>query len=146
MQTLSTEKDSQTYQHVQIDYNDITSMTRELEHHNVHTIISAIGLVSDETSQSQLNLIEAAENAATAQRFIPSEFSFIQTAECVYQLDPFFAVWTKSVRFTIQSPLHRPKYPVLARCSKPSEIKQLKVYPGDPGFLHGLLGNAARPH
>lgn len=67
-------------------------MARELEHHNVHTVISAIGLVSDETSQSQLNLIKAAEKATTTQRFIPSEFSFIQTAECVYQLDPFFAI------------------------------------------------------
>lgn len=57
------------------------AMTRELEHHDIHTIISTIGLVSDETSQSQLNLIEAAEKSTTTQRFIPSEFSFIQTAE-----------------------------------------------------------------
>lgn len=56
-------------------------MTAELERHNVHTIISAIGLVSDETSQSQLNLIEAAELSSSTKRFIPSEFSFIQTPE-----------------------------------------------------------------
>lgn len=58
-------------------------MTTELERHNVHTIISAIGLVSDETSQSQLNLIEAAESSSSTKRFVPSEFSFIQTSEYV---------------------------------------------------------------
>lgn len=56
-------------------------MTAELERYNVHTIISAIGLVSNETSQSQLNLIEAAEKSSSTQRFIPSEYSFIQTPE-----------------------------------------------------------------
>lgn len=56
-------------------------MARVLERHNIHTIISAIGLVSDETSQSQLNLIEAAEKSESTKRFIPSEYSFIQTTE-----------------------------------------------------------------
>lgn len=55
------------------------SMAGMLESHNIHTIISTIGLISEETSQSQLNLIEAAEQSSTTQRFIPSEFSFIQT-------------------------------------------------------------------
>lgn len=68
-------------QHVQIDYSDIPFMTVALERHNVHTIISAIGLVSDVTSQSQLNLIEAAERSSSTKRFIPSEYSFIQTPE-----------------------------------------------------------------
>jgi hypothetical protein len=56
-------------------------MVNELEQHKIHTIISAIGLVSDETSQSQLNLIEAAEKSVLTKRFIPSEYSFIQTAK-----------------------------------------------------------------
>jgi hypothetical protein len=73
----------QKAQHVQLDYDDIASMSTELERHNIHTIISAIGLVSDESSQSQLNLIEAAEKAKCTERFIPSEYSFIQTAEYV---------------------------------------------------------------
>lgn len=54
-------------------------MARMLEGHNVDTIITTIGLISEKTSQSQLNLIEAAELSPTTQRFIPSEFSFIQT-------------------------------------------------------------------
>lgn len=68
-------------QHVPIDYSDIPSMTAELERHNVHTIISAIGLDPDETSQSQLKLIEAAVASTSTKPFIPSEFSFIQTPE-----------------------------------------------------------------
>lgn len=66
---------------MKIDYNDIASMTKELERHNVHTVISTVGLLSDEASQSQINLIDAAEKSSVTERFIPSEFSFIQTKE-----------------------------------------------------------------
>jgi hypothetical protein len=72
---------SQNVQNVQINYHDIPSMAHELEQHKIHTIISTIGLVSDETSQSQLNLIEAAKKSVSTKRFIPSEYSFIQTAK-----------------------------------------------------------------
>lgn len=72
---------SARFQRVQVDYDDIPAMTRMLEELKVDTIISAIGLVSDEISQSQLNLIEAADKSSATKRFIPSEFSFIQTPE-----------------------------------------------------------------
>ncbi|KAJ6104406.1 hypothetical protein N7523_010726 [Penicillium sp. IBT 18751x] len=77
---------------VQIDYNDITSMTKELERHNVHTIISALGLISDAASQSQLNLIDAAEKSSATKRFIPSEYSFIQTPDLL-PIDPSIQWW-----------------------------------------------------
>ncbi|KAK4862387.1 hypothetical protein LT330_002520 [Penicillium expansum] len=83
---------SQNIQIVQINYDDIPSMARVLEQHNIHTIISAIGLVSDETSQSQLNLIEAAEASASTKRFIPSEYSFVQTPELL-PIDPSIQYW-----------------------------------------------------
>ncbi|OQD64471.1 hypothetical protein PENPOL_c007G08988 [Penicillium polonicum] len=83
---------SQNIQNVQINYEDIPSMARVLERHNVHTIVSAIGLVSDETSQSQLNLIEAAEKSASTKRFIPSEYSFVQTTELL-PIDPSIQYW-----------------------------------------------------
>ncbi|KAJ5696520.1 hypothetical protein N7536_006932 [Penicillium majusculum] len=83
---------SQKIQNVQINYEDIPSMACVLERHNIHTIISAIGLVSDETSQSQLNLIEAAEKSASTKRFIPSEYSFIQTTELL-PIDPSIQYW-----------------------------------------------------
>ncbi|KAJ5675665.1 hypothetical protein N7462_008562 [Penicillium macrosclerotiorum] len=77
---------------VLIDYNDLLSMTRTLEHHNVHTVISAISIISDETSLAQLNLIEAAEMSSMTQRFIPSEYSFIQTPELLH-IDPSIQYW-----------------------------------------------------
>ncbi|KAJ5473381.1 hypothetical protein N7475_002947 [Penicillium sp. IBT 31633x] len=84
--------DSEKVQILQINYDDIPSMAHELERHNIHTIISAIGLVSDETSQSQLNLIEAAEKSASTKRFIPSEYSFVQTPELL-PIDPSIQYW-----------------------------------------------------
>ncbi|KAJ5128668.1 hypothetical protein N7526_006834 [Penicillium atrosanguineum] len=77
---------------VQIDYNDIASMTKELERYNVHTIISAIGLISDAASQSQINLIDAAEKSSATERFIPSEYSFIQTPDLL-PVDPSIKWW-----------------------------------------------------
>ncbi|KAJ5949581.1 hypothetical protein N7454_001165 [Penicillium verhagenii] len=77
---------------VQIDYDDVASIAKTLDAHNVHTIISAIGLVSDETSQSQLNLIDAAELSTATRRFIPSEYSFIQTADLLL-IDPSIKFW-----------------------------------------------------
>lgn len=75
------ETSPQKIQHVQVNYDDVPAMGHELEQHKIHTIISAIGLVSDETSRSQLNLIEAAEKSAPTKKFIPSEYSFIQTTQ-----------------------------------------------------------------
>ncbi|OQE39051.1 hypothetical protein PENCOP_c007G02323 [Penicillium coprophilum] len=83
---------SQNIQNVQINYDDIPSMAHELERHDVHTIISTIGLTSDETSQSQLNLIEAAEKSRSTKRFIPSEYSFVQTPELL-QIDASIQYW-----------------------------------------------------
>ncbi|CAG7925480.1 unnamed protein product [Penicillium olsonii] len=83
---------SSKVRNVQIKYDDIASMTQELERHNIHTIISAIGLVSDETCRSQLNLIEAAERSTSTKRFIPSEYSFVQTANLL-SIDPSIQWW-----------------------------------------------------
>ncbi|CAG8297419.1 unnamed protein product [Penicillium salamii] len=86
------EDTSSRVRNVQIKYDDIASMTQELERHNIHTLISAIGLVSEETSQSQLNLIEAADKSASTKRFIPSEYSFIQTSDLL-SIDPSIQWW-----------------------------------------------------
>ncbi|EAW14289.1 uncharacterized protein ACLA_073240 [Aspergillus clavatus NRRL 1] len=79
-------------QHVKVDYNDITSLIQTLEQHAIHTIISAIGIFDDSTSQSQLNLIHAAEKSTTTKRFIPSEYSFIQTKDLL-PIDPSIQHW-----------------------------------------------------
>ncbi|KAB8259549.1 hypothetical protein BDV32DRAFT_124350 [Aspergillus pseudonomiae] len=92
---------------VQVDYSDTTALVRILDHHEVHTIISAIGIISDETSQSQLALINAAAQSSATKRFIPSEYSFIQT-EDLLAIDPSIKYWlaaadllkTTSLQFT----------------------------------------------
>jgi hypothetical protein len=68
---------------VQVIYDDITSLTQTLVQYDVHTVISAIGILSDETAESQLNLIEAADRSPATKRFMPSEYSFIQTKKYV---------------------------------------------------------------
>ncbi|KAJ5156757.1 hypothetical protein N7492_009560 [Penicillium capsulatum] len=78
-------------QQVQINYEDIPSATRALERHNVHTIISAIGLVSEDTSQSQLNLIEAAEQSKTTERFIPTDP--LSSLQSLLHIDPSIKWW-----------------------------------------------------
>jgi phosphoserine aminotransferase len=71
---------------VEVDYANIPSLTQILNEHKIHTIISAISLYGEEDSEAQLNLIWAAEDAAETRRFIPSEYSFIQTVEYVRAL------------------------------------------------------------
>ncbi|KAK5788568.1 hypothetical protein VI817_009526 [Penicillium citrinum] len=87
-----------------VDYDDISAMTKQLEQHNVHTVISAIGLISEETSRSQLNLIEAADKSKSTARFIPSEFSFIQT-EDLLAVDPSIKFWLNAVELLKASSL-----------------------------------------
>ncbi|KAL4990184.1 pyridoxal phosphate-dependent transferase [Aspergillus falconensis] len=66
---------------VEVDYTNIASLTQILNEHKVRTIISAISLYGAKDSQAQLNLIRAAEDAAETRRFIPSEYSFVQTED-----------------------------------------------------------------
>ncbi|KAL4921382.1 pyridoxal phosphate-dependent transferase [Aspergillus aurantiobrunneus] len=92
---------------VEVNYTDIASVTRALEEHRVHTIVSAISLYEEQDSASQLNLIKAAVNAASTTRFIPSEYSFVQTEDLVpldpsikYFLDAANLLKTTSLQFT----------------------------------------------
>ena len=64
-----------------VNYDNITSLANIIKDHTVRTIISAISIVSDETSQSQLNLIYAAKASGVTERFIPSEYGFINVPE-----------------------------------------------------------------
>ncbi|KAL4946409.1 hypothetical protein BDV06DRAFT_208706 [Aspergillus oleicola] len=72
---------------IEVDYNDVAGLTKRLDEHKIETIISALSLSEDAHSEAQLNLIRAAEDAETTKRFIPSEYSFIQTEDLLH-LDP----------------------------------------------------------
>ncbi|EGE05310.1 hypothetical protein TEQG_04465 [Trichophyton equinum CBS 127.97] len=69
---------------VEVDYNDISSLAASLEKHNIDTVICAIGMISPEAGQSQVNLIQAAEKSSVTKRFIPSEYSFVQSEEILH--------------------------------------------------------------
>ncbi|OJZ91581.1 hypothetical protein ASPFODRAFT_123349 [Aspergillus luchuensis CBS 106.47] len=79
-------------QQIQINYNDIDSIVETLEKHAVHTIISAIGIYTEEAAQSQMNLVQAAEKSSVTKRFVPSEYSFIQTEDLLPH-DPSIKYW-----------------------------------------------------
>ncbi|KAL4784437.1 pyridoxal phosphate-dependent transferase [Aspergillus varians] len=81
---------------IEVDYTNITSLTETLEKHKVHTVISAISLFEDEHSVSQLNLIKAAEDAPSTRRFVPSEYSFVQT-ESLLPIDPSITYFLDAV-------------------------------------------------
>ncbi|KAH7065836.1 hypothetical protein BKA63DRAFT_165944 [Paraphoma chrysanthemicola] len=63
------------------DYNDPSSIKQLLQKHNIEIVISALGLFSEESSQAQLNLINAAIDSGTVKKFIPSEFGIKYTSD-----------------------------------------------------------------
>lgn len=67
-------------------YADIEGTTRCLEDNSIDTIVSAIAIESDETSQGQIDLITAADKSRVTTRFVPSEYGFIATEEYVVSL------------------------------------------------------------
>ncbi|KAJ5765941.1 hypothetical protein N7520_005500 [Penicillium odoratum] len=96
---LTTQKDLQLHGDISsifVNYNDVASITRQLEEHAVHTIISTISMSSDESSRSQVNLIRAAETSTSTKRFIPSEYAYINTPELL-ELDPTTQWWLDAV-------------------------------------------------
>ncbi|KAF2018119.1 NAD(P)-binding protein [Aaosphaeria arxii CBS 175.79] len=59
---------------IAVDYNDPKTLAATLDQHKIEVVISTIVLISDDSSQSQLNLIAAASGSKTVKRFIPSEY------------------------------------------------------------------------
>jgi nucleoside-diphosphate-sugar epimerase len=64
-----------------VNYNDTTSIKKLLQEHDVKTIISTLGIFSEESAQAQINLIQAAIASATVEKFIPSEYGIKYTKD-----------------------------------------------------------------
>ncbi|GJC87178.1 oxidoreductase swnN [Colletotrichum liriopes] len=64
-----------------VDYSNVASLVETLDSNNVETVISTIGLHTEETEKAQLNLIQAAKQSKFTKRFMPSEFGLINTPE-----------------------------------------------------------------
>lgn len=59
---------------ISVDYNDISAVTNILEKYNVHTVISAISVITPESGAAECSLIKAAAKAAPTKRFIQSDW------------------------------------------------------------------------
>lgn len=59
---------------VEIDYADVEATASVLNRHSVHTVISAICIVTKEHSDAQVNLVRAAAASNSVKRFVPSEY------------------------------------------------------------------------
>ncbi|KAM0415774.1 hypothetical protein ACHAPT_013279 [Fusarium lateritium] len=57
-----------------VDYSDVSAIAGLLRSNNIEVIISAIGVLFEDTHRSQINLIKGAAEAGTVTRFAPSEF------------------------------------------------------------------------
>ncbi|RMJ12722.1 hypothetical protein CDV36_007636 [Fusarium kuroshium] len=74
-------KDTDKSKTVIVDYSNIDGLRETLEAHEIDTVISAIALQSDAGGQSQMNLIEAANQSRCTRRFMPSEFGAMYKPE-----------------------------------------------------------------
>ncbi|KAH9203413.1 hypothetical protein DL95DRAFT_399366, partial [Leptodontidium sp. 2 PMI_412] len=57
-----------------INYTDLASVKKILEDNEIHTVISALSVQSQDHSDAQIGLIRAAAAASSVKRFAPSEF------------------------------------------------------------------------
>ncbi|KAH9226556.1 hypothetical protein K456DRAFT_1754692 [Colletotrichum gloeosporioides 23] len=56
-----------------VDYSNVSQITGLLKSNNIEVIISAIGIVFEDSYRAQMNLIEGASRSTTVRRFAPSE-------------------------------------------------------------------------
>ncbi|KAF7551733.1 hypothetical protein G7Z17_g4793 [Cylindrodendrum hubeiense] len=61
-------------EYLQVDYANIEGMSQSFRQAGVDTVICAIGVVTPETNQAQLNLIQAAEQSESTRRFVISGY------------------------------------------------------------------------
>ncbi|KAH9211997.1 hypothetical protein DL95DRAFT_525412 [Leptodontidium sp. 2 PMI_412] len=59
---------------IKIDYSNPSSVQKTLNEHQVHTVISAVSIQSQEHSDAQITLIRGAAASSHVKRFAPSEF------------------------------------------------------------------------
>ncbi|WYZ40951.1 hypothetical protein EsH8_IV_001292 [Colletotrichum jinshuiense] len=60
-----------------VNYDDVEETSKVLEQNRVDTVISAIGVVTPETSRAQIQLVKAADKATPTRRFIVSAYDML---------------------------------------------------------------------
>lgn len=64
-----------------MDYSDVEGVSRLLETHNVHTVISAFSVRGPQEAAAEIDLVKAAAKSGTTKRFIASEYGTLAPAE-----------------------------------------------------------------
>lgn len=70
------------------DYNDLNALKKLLQEHGVEIVISTLSLFDEQSSKAQLNLITAAIESDSVEKFIPSEFGVDYTQPGVADAHP----------------------------------------------------------
>ncbi|KAB2580337.1 hypothetical protein DBV05_g1254 [Lasiodiplodia theobromae] len=61
---------------LELDYSSPSSIAERLRAENIDTVVSVIGMLSEDDHRAQLNLIEGAALSGTVTRFAPSEYGW----------------------------------------------------------------------
>ncbi|KAF2430777.1 NmrA family transcriptional regulator [Tothia fuscella] len=62
------------FRRIALDYKDLNDIKHVLHENKVQVVVSCLVLVDDDSAQAQINLIRAAAQSATVDRFIPTEY------------------------------------------------------------------------
>ncbi|GME39306.1 uncharacterized protein P175DRAFT_0556420 [Neofusicoccum parvum] len=60
---------------LEVDYSNVPVLAEVLAAHNIGTVISALNMDSQNASDAQISLIQAASASGSVTRFIPSDFN-----------------------------------------------------------------------
>lgn len=63
-----------TFQRFAVDYTNEDSIRKVLQENRVEVVVSFLVLVDESSAQAQINLIRAAAQSKTVDRFIPTEY------------------------------------------------------------------------
>lgn len=76
-----------------MDYSDTEVVQKTLQEHNVEVVISALALFAEESAKAQMDLINAAINAGSVKRFIPSEYGINYSHPGLIEFHPAAKWW-----------------------------------------------------
>ncbi len=74
-QNKSPFSDGTQLKYLEIDYSSIAGIAEMLRANEIEVVISAIGILFEDTYRAQMNLIDGASQSGTVKRFAPSEFA-----------------------------------------------------------------------
>ncbi|KXH35180.1 hypothetical protein CNYM01_10080 [Colletotrichum nymphaeae SA-01] len=68
-------------QFLAVDYRDVEGISKILQENQIDTVISAMGVVTPQTNQAQINLVKASNTSNSTRRFIVSAYDMLHTRD-----------------------------------------------------------------